>query len=98
MTRVREFQFRAIKDCVVVPADKGSMDNIVISSEEGLSVLWYDQQEWHCERVKAMDGTDSIEGVGKRSLLSKGTLCKEITLLVTAEVSTQSTVPQFPSH
>lgn len=40
-------QFTAIQGCLIVKATDSGLDKIVISSREGLTVVWYSDRQWN---------------------------------------------------
>ncbi|KAL5535981.1 hypothetical protein ACEPAF_4075 [Sanghuangporus sanghuang] len=38
--------FSSIQDCIVIPGTGGALDNVLISSKQGLSLAWYHGRSW----------------------------------------------------
>ncbi|EJC98746.1 uncharacterized protein FOMMEDRAFT_161579 [Fomitiporia mediterranea MF3/22] len=47
--------FSSVQDCLVSPGSGGALDNIIISSREGLSIAWYHARSWHHKPLECVN-------------------------------------------
>lgn len=85
MATALEGVFSAIQDCLVVESASGFLDNIVISSQEGLTNAWYYARAWHYERFRCTNLPDEY----KPGRMCAGKVGRDpIAFIVSTEVTT----------
>lgn len=60
MTTTTDVVFSSVTDCVVVPGSRGQLDKLLISSAEGVTMVWYHESRWHQERL-VFAGSEIVE-------------------------------------